>query len=351
MKKMRKMIAVIGVMVLSVTCFAACGGGGGSDSGEAAGDEVYELRLGTIVNEDHTLTLSAERYAAAVEEATDGKVKITVYPSSQLGDYLNVYDELSMGSIDMAWQTIPDTYDKRNNLGMTPYLVTDYDGIRELYGNKDSFFFKTLSEVNAEKGVTLLGIAPNGFMGVGAESVGDIDTVFDFSKEQDALIRSASIDTLIAQVETMGYRVTTIAYADLYSSLQTGVADGWYGGSAISNIQGFKDVISYFIDYRSVNEPMGMLMSTQTLESLPQEYQDIMIQLAEEENQIVIGDVETADAQAIKDLEEYGVEIIAPTDEQLAEMSKIMREEVYPLFADDFGEELMNEINAWVEGQ
>lgn len=347
MKKMKKFLAVGLISVLSLSCFAACGGSG--DSGSDG--EVYELRLGTIVNEDHTLTLSAQRYADAVEEATDGNVKITVYPSSQLGDYLNVYDELSMGSIDLAWQTIPDTYDKRNNLGMTPYLVTDYDGIRELYGDKESWFFQTLAEVNAEKGVTLLGIAPNGFMGVGAKKVGDVDTVFDFTKKQDALIRSASIDTLIAQVETMGYRVTTIAYADLYSSLQTGVADGWYGGSAISNIQGFKDVISYFIDYRSVNEPMGMLMSTATLESLPQEYQDIMIELAIEENEKVIADVEKADEEALKALEEYGIKIISPTDEQLAEMAKVMREEVYPLFAADFGDDLMKQINDWVSSQ
>lgn len=349
MKKMKKLLVFGLSLVMALTFFTACGGSGGSGDSDADTDQTYDLRLGTIVNEEHTLTLSAQRYADAVKEATDGHVNITVYPSSQLGDYINVYDELSMGSIDLAWQTIPDTYDKRNNLGMTPYLVTDYDGIRELYGNKDSWFFKTLAEVNAEKGVTLLGIAPNGFMGVGAEKLGNLDTVFDFNTPQDALIRSASIDTLIAQVETMGYRVTTIAYADLYSSLQTGVADGWYGGSAISNIQGFKDVIKYFVDYRSVNEPMGMLMSTKTLESLPQEYQDIMIDLAVEENAKVIDDVEKADGEALKALEEYGIEIIEPTDEQLDEMATIMREKVYPLFADDFGEELMNEINNWVE--
>lgn len=48
-------------------------------------------------------------------------------------------------------------------------------------------------------------------------------------------------------------------------------------------------------------------------------------------------------------LEEYGITIITPTDEELQEVAKIVREKVYPLFAEEFGEELMNEIYAWVE--
>jgi TRAP-type C4-dicarboxylate transport system substrate-binding protein len=225
----------------------------------------------------------------------------------------------------------------------------DWDDLKTLYSDKDLWFFKTMSEVNAAQGVTLLGVLPNGFMGIGAKNLGNLDTLFDLNVKQDALIRSASIDSLIAQVEAFGFRVTTIPYADLYSALQTGIADGWYGGSLISNNVGFKDVIKYFVEYKAVNEPMGMLISTKTMESLPAEYQELLIKIAEDEALTGIADVQAAEEAARTALEEYGITIITPTDEELQEVAKIVREKVYPLFAEEFGEELMNEIYAWVE--
>lgn len=307
------------------------------------------MRLSTMTSNEHTLTKSAQRFADAVYEATDGDIKITIYPSNQLGDYLAVYDELMMGTIDLAWMTVPDKYDIRANIGMTPYIVMDWDDLKTLYSDKDLWFFKTMSEVNAAQGVTLLGVLPNGFMDIGAKNLGNLDTLFDLNVKQDALIRSASIDSLIAQVEAFGFRVTTIPYADLYSALQTGIADGWYGGSLISNNVGFKDVIKYFVEYKAVNEPMGMLISTKTMESLPAEYQELLIKIAEDEALTGIADVQAAEEAARTALEEYGITIITPTDEELQEVAKIVREKVYPLFAEEFGEELMNEIYAWVE--
>ncbi len=354
MKRKHKMLAQILLVALLALTFAGCGNGG-SGAGEAedtagAAGPTYQLRLSTMTSEEHTLTMSAQRFADAVSEATGGDVEITVYPSNQLGDSASVYDELMMGSIDLAWQTIPDKYDVKANAGMMPYITMDWDDVKKLYGNQDLWFYKTLKEVNANQGVTLLGIVPNGFMGIGAKNLGNLDTLFDLSKKQDALIRSASIDSLIAQVEAFGFRVTTIPYADLYSALQTGVADGWYGGSLISNNVGFKDVIKYFVEYRAVNEALGMLMSTKALESLPAEYQDLIIEIAEKENATAMEEVIAAEAEAKASLGKYGITVITPTDEELQAVAETVRAAVYPLFEGDFGKELMDDINAWVEG-
>lgn len=344
MKKVRKMLAIVLVLAMALTCFAACGGDSGNEEAK-----TYELRLATHVNETHPLTLSAQRFAEGVAEATDGNVTVTVYPSNQLGDYMQVYDELMMGTIDAAWLTIPDTYDKRNNLGATPYLVTSYEELKELYASDDSWFLQALQEINGEQGVTVLGLVPNGFMGIGAKTVGDLDTLFDVTKKQDALMRSPGIESYLAQVEAFGFRTTTIAYADLYSALQTGVADGWYGGSAISNWQGFKDVIDYFVDYRAMNEPMGMFFSSAVLDEMPQEYQDAIWEVAKAERLTAIAAVEEADSKAKADLAAFGVEIIEPTEAEMEAVKSALREAVYPLFEETFGEELMASIYAWAE--
>lgn len=348
MKGKKILVQILLITLLALT-FTGCGGDSETTDATGARGPTYQFRLSTMTSDVHTLTMSAQRYADAVYEATNGDIEITVYPSNQLGDSATVYDELMMGSIDLAWQTIPDKYDRKANAGMTPYITMNWDDVRKLYCDQELWFFKTLKEVNATQGVTLLGIVPNGFMGIGAKSVGDVNTIFDLSKKQNALIRSASIDSLIAQVETFGFRVTTIPYADLYSALQTGVADGWYGGSLISNDVGFKDVISCFVEYRAVNEALGMLMSTKVLETLPAEYQELLVQLATEENLIAMDEVQARENEAKTSLENYGVTIITPTDEELQSIAKAVRASVYPLFEKDFGKDLMDDINTWVE--
>ena len=345
--KSKKLLAIILVVALIATALVGCGGA--KDIGDGADGPTYVLRLSTLVNDEHALTKSAKRFAESVYEASDGDIEVKVFSSSQLGDYVSVYDEMMMGSLDLAWQTVPDSYDRKANLGMTPYLAMNYDDINELYLNKDGWYFKALKEVNKNQGVTLLGIIPNGFMGIGAKKLGNLDTLFNVEAKQDALIRSAAIDTLIAQVEAFGFRTTTIPYSDLYSALQTGVADGWYGGSLISNNVGFKDVIKYFVEYKGTNEPMGMLMSTEVLESLPAEYQELIVRLANEENPKAVEDVIIAEQDARSGLEDYGIEIITPTDAELQAIAISVRAQVYPLFEKDFGEDLMKEIYKWVE--
>src|SRR5665647_1785578 len=155
--KVKKILTQIIIVALLAASFTGCSGKSADSVTDSKESPTYNLRLSTSASAEDPLTLSAQRYADAVREATNGDVEITVYTSSQLGDTISVYAELMMGSVDMAWQTIPDTYDKRANVGMMPYIVSNWDDVTELYSNKDLWFLKALAEVNAEQGVTLLG--------------------------------------------------------------------------------------------------------------------------------------------------------------------------------------------------
>lgn len=65
------MLALAGLSVL-----ASCGGG----------EDGYALRLGHDQSRGHPYDLAAERFAQAVDSATGGAVRITVFPAAQLGD-------------------------------------------------------------------------------------------------------------------------------------------------------------------------------------------------------------------------------------------------------------------------
>jgi TRAP-type C4-dicarboxylate transport system substrate-binding protein len=76
-------------------------------AGSADTGKTYNFKIAAQESEEHNDVKSLKRAAEAIAEQTDGHINITIYPSNQLGDYTQVYDEVMAGTIDMACITIP----------------------------------------------------------------------------------------------------------------------------------------------------------------------------------------------------------------------------------------------------
>ena len=106
-------IAAVGIIV------TGCGGSGGGDGGDSGSADTITMRLASDAPEDHIATGINTWLCEEVEKRTEGRVKIDYYPSSQLGDYGTVYDEIKQGTIDAGQMTVPDESDKRLSM---PYI-------------------------------------------------------------------------------------------------------------------------------------------------------------------------------------------------------------------------------------
>ena len=335
---MKKVLTILLVFTM-VFSFAACGSKDAASEGSGDGP-TYTLRLsGMSAIESHD-TVALQKAAELINERTNGDVEITVYPASQLGDYTQVYEEIIRGTLDISCNTIPGTYDSRVEMCYVPYLVTNYDEYKTVYAD-GSFFYKTYSEILAEQDVTLLGFIPAGFIGVGATKVNE-DTLFDPTATKDGLIRVPALETMKLLVEGVGYKTTTISYSDLYSALQTGIADGWYGGGAKLNYDAFRDVIKYFVDYRFLNDIYPVVMSKATLDKLPADYQKIVIDTFAEVCVGTADTIETLDAEAITQMEDYGITVVKPTDEEINTFAEYVRTNIWPQLEQFYGADIMN---------
>ena len=104
MKKMitrRNFLAAAGV-VAAAGVLTACGGSSstaasgstaGSTAGSAASGEVFELKLSTTQTDTSMIYQGLQAAADKVAEDTDGHVKVTIYPSSQLGGEEDMIDQ------------------------------------------------------------------------------------------------------------------------------------------------------------------------------------------------------------------------------------------------------------------
>lgn len=234
MKRISKTLALILALVM-IFALAACGSGDttpADTSKPAESDDpiVYRLSLVTAINDP--ITIAANDFAENVKAKTEGRVTVEVYPANQLGDATAVFDEIMRGTIDMAYAPPADNYEPDIYLSFLPYLATSYEDLPAVYG-KDGYLFQKTSKLYENLNIKFLGYGCVGFLGIGASKA-----ILDANKEiiPGSLIRTSADLLSKLTIEGMGYNVSTMAYVDVFSGLQTGIIDGWLGSTPPSTI-------------------------------------------------------------------------------------------------------------------
>jgi len=278
-----------------------------------------------------------------VAERTDGRVIVKVFPANQLGDYLAVFDEVMRGTIDMAYAPPTDNYEPDIYLSFLPYLITSYEDIPKVYG-KDSVLFQETEKLYENLNLKFLGYGTIGFLGVGATK-----PVVDENHEliTSSLIRTSSDLLSKLTMEGFGYNVSTMPYVDVFSGLQTGIIDGWLGGNPSINYFNFRDVIKYYYHFKVIMENAHLYMGQDAFNKMSEEDQAIFIECADEMLEQSYKDAQALDEEYMKELENFGIEVVEFTPEELDEMADLIRTNVWPAIANDkYSEEMIEKIKA-----
>jgi TRAP-type C4-dicarboxylate transport system substrate-binding protein len=348
--KRHRLLSIILSLALIIS-LSACGNNPESQSSSTnsgSPDKTYSLRLASIYTSEAPIAMATTWFVERVAELTNGAVEITPYFNSGLGDYSAVCGELMAGSIDMAWESMSQSYDDRLYLASTSYMFKNWDEIEYAF-NLDSWFCQTIAQIHDEMGIEIIGNAPGGFYGIGGTNLGNLDTLFDPSIPQGVLCRTPSNTISVKCVEALGFNNTVIPYSDLYTSLQTGVCDCWYGGSYDLNYDSFRDVIKYYADFRYSCEYVPLSISKATMDKLPPEYQDAIRQAAKEASAVAFTNVKDSQEDYIKKMEDYGITILTPTDEQVDAISETVRAAVFPEVENLIGADLMSQLKAFLD--
>lgn len=130
---MKKVMSLILAMTI-ILCVSACGSRGGTPSGaqsaansdsNTAGTAEYNLRLGDQLAQSHPYNTAAVYMAELIEERTNGRVHIDVFPSSQLGSERELLEGVQMGTVDMCIASGPmASFDSDFYIGDLPNLFT-----------------------------------------------------------------------------------------------------------------------------------------------------------------------------------------------------------------------------------
>ena len=341
---MKKFLALILALVMSMSLIA-CGGNDAAEEAPAddsAAEETVEpitLRVAVQQNEDHETCKAVRRIAEKVEAETNGGLILDIYSDSVLGDYTAVFDEVRMGTIDMAVQSFSGEYDPAFEIGYLPYLFTNYEESKNVL-SEGSNTYKMISDKCNENGLTFLGYFAEGFVQVGM--VVPVDNMGDPNAEKTALVRCPAIESGRLAMDCQGFPTVTIPYADLYTAMQTGVCDGWIGGTPQLNYSDFRDVIKYYVPYNVFAENIGFLMSQDVFNGMPEDLQTLITTTFTEESVNSFTTAKTGDEEAMQKMADYGITILELTDEEMQAYIDHVIATTWPKLTKNIGEDILN---------
>ena len=348
-KKTKKnmLLMILLCLALSTALVIAGCGNSGTEGEEGDAAPTYDLRCSVMHGVDHIDTIQAQKAADLIKERTEGAINITVYPSNQLGDYTAVFSEVMMGTIDMAVMCVTGEMDPRLEIYSIPYLFSSWEECREK-GAYGTDFFNLFDSYMQELGCTTLGFFNDAFAGLAwaGDGLTDLPQTLDYNVDkQDMMMRVPPYQTYNLVMQAMGFSTTSIAYAELYPALQTGVADGWIGGGPYLNYMEFLDVIDYYVDALTIQDFIIAYINKDLFDSMPEDYQQIIIDVFTEVCYEQSVQMEEYNNSYIAELEANGVECYVPTEEEVATFAAYVRETVWPQLDETFGEGVMEDVS------
>lgn len=299
------------------------------------------IKVAGISPVEYRSTQSLYRIAEKVKEQTDGRIEMRIFPMNQLGDYTQVFEEIRRGTIEMGLIFLPSQFDVTLELGSMPFLAENYSQIRQAL-SPGAFVCDTLDAALDKLGVKQLRIFGEGFIGLGSKKEPENPT--DPKADKGLLVRVAPVAVYKYMAEDMGFRTTTIPYADTYSAIQTGVCDGWIGGSSQINYQVFGDVIKYYVAYNSLFDQTTMMINKKLWEELSEEDRKIISDAVDVEADLSFELCEQEDADYLAKMEERGIEVITFTDAEKAEMARYIRAQTWPKLKERLGDDLIDRL-------
>jgi len=221
----KKLFVLLSTLMIAVMMF-------GTASTAASAASPVELKLAHAWATTHHVHVILDQWTKDVEQATKGRVKITIYPGGALSTAVQLYDTVRTGVADLAWFLQGYTPGKfpLTSVVELPFMASSSKqgspALWEVYENSP--------EMQAEYGgvkVLSMWVVDPGQLMTSRKVVRNLEDV------KGLKIRIGS-DTTKATAEALGSVPILMAINELYDALQKGVVDGTLLGT--SAIRTFK---------------------------------------------------------------------------------------------------------------
>ncbi len=191
---------------------------------------------------DNPTGAMATVFKSLVEAGTNGSIKVQTFPNGQLGKDAEVTQQVKAGVIQSGIHSVGGFASTYPMIGVID-IPFAFPNISTTYAVFDGPFGKKLAaDIEKKTGLKVLGFGDSGGFFNFTNSKRPIQTPADF---KGLKIRTMGLDTHKTIIKALGGQPAAIAWTEVYTALQTGVADGQMNPIPIIAFAKFNEVQKY----------------------------------------------------------------------------------------------------------
>jgi len=215
-------------------------------------------------------------FKAEVEANSNGRIKVELFPNGVLGSESNTLSQVKLGIVDSYISSSGGMAPFYPLIDVTnlPFAFSSYNVGYKVY---DGAFGKEFAaDIEAKAGFKVLGFGESGGFFAITNSKKPIKSPADM---KGIKLRAMSpLHQAIAK--SLGASAITIAWAEVYTSLQTGVVDGQMNPISIIAMAKFQEVQKYITLSNHLYAPYVWVVSPKFYNSLPADLQAVVADAA-----------------------------------------------------------------------
>ncbi len=336
----KKRLSVLLSITLALSLTAV---GCGSKPSPATPDKPAEVVAPIIVKFAHVVTAetpkgkAANKFKELLEQKTAGKMKVEVYPSSQLYGDKEELEQAQAGNVQIIAPSITKL------VGLNPKV--QYVDLPFLFPNNAAVYKFWESEanktlMNSFDKFSLKGLAmwPNGFKQF-TDNKRPLLTPEDF---KGLKFRTQAGKVLEAQFKGLGAGSATIAFGETYAALQQGTVDGQENTYNNIDTQKYQEVQKYLSVTNHGRIDYIVLINSTFFNGLAPDLQKAVLESMKEATKFAVEQAELLDKTSLDNIKKGGkMEITELTPAQLGVFQKQM-EPIYAQFESVISKEVMD---------
>ncbi|MGH1357877.1 MAG: DctP family TRAP transporter solute-binding subunit [Burkholderiaceae bacterium] len=193
--------------------------------------------------ESHSGAMTAV-FKNLVETASNGAIKVQIFPNGQLGKDNEVIQQVRDGIVESTISSAGGLASHYPLVGVfdLPFAFPNIAVADKVIDKDSDFGMKFASDLESKAGLKVLGMLDSGGFFAMTNSKKPIMTAKDMTGLK---IRTMTLPTHEAIISSLGGQPTPLPWAEVYTALQTGVADGQMNPVPIIAFAKFDEVQKY----------------------------------------------------------------------------------------------------------
>lgn len=269
---------------------------------------TWHVRFSHVLSSSSEFQLMAERFRDLMLERTEGRFRVAIYPSGQLGGERVAFEQIQVGAVHMAITGTPvlSGWVPEGQMFDLPFLFETRDhGHAVMNGPIGDWWRDLLLE---RTGVRSLGFLDYGFRHVYNKRRA-VETPADLAGLKLRVLQNA---TYLAAYAALGVQATPMNYGEVYSALQQGVIEGGEA-NAIGFVSSRLHEVAKFYSFTSITyNPITLVVNEPFYRSLPPDIRETLDRSAADALAYQSEVARRMEADALEQMRANDVEISRP---------------------------------------